>query len=221
MEKKHLAKLVAAFWTIMVLGFVVFEFNDEQEDINEIAIKQAVGILNTMDEIVKWNMSFGGVFVEVTRNTPSNLVFPVGGVITTDGRRLSQVSFPRMITQISSIEVGGEGIETHTSSLKPINPMNKPDPWERKSLEKLEDGAERQMEFTTDVHGHHIFRYMKPIYVEKVCLECHSEQGYKVGDVRAGITANIHMDELVEGTHEDHRELIVIALITWGLGLGV
>ena len=58
MGRRHLAKLVAAIWTVMVLGFVVFEFNDEQEDINEIAIKQAAGALQTLDDVAKWNMSY-------------------------------------------------------------------------------------------------------------------------------------------------------------------
>jgi hypothetical protein len=32
------------------------------------------------------------------------------------------------------------------------------------------------------------FRYMAPLITERSCLKCHAKQGYKVGDIRGGIS---------------------------------
>ena len=37
------------------------------------------------------------------------------------------------------------------------------------------------------------FRYMAPLRVQESCLECHAKQGYKVGDVRGGISVGFSM----------------------------
>ncbi len=110
------------------------------------------------------------------------------------------------------------GHKLKQTSLKLRNPNNKPDEWEKKVLNKFElskypKGAGFGEILETD--DKEIYRYMKPIYVEKACLKCHATKdkirpeirkflekkypydqafGYKEGDVRGGISIIISLE---------------------------
>lgn len=110
------------------------------------------------------------------------------------------------------------GHKLKQTSLKLRNPNNAPDEWEEKVLKSFEasdypKGAGFGENLVTG--DKRIYRYMKPIYVEKACLECHSTKervrseirefleerypydqafGYKEGDVRGGISIIISLE---------------------------
>ncbi len=110
------------------------------------------------------------------------------------------------------------GHKLKQTSLKLRNLNNKPDEWEKTVLKKFElsmypKGAGYGEILEAD--DKKIYRYMKPIYVEKECLRCHSTKdetrpeirkflekkypydqafGYKEGDVRGGISIIISLE---------------------------
>ncbi len=157
----------------------------------------------------------------MSKNTPPDLWVNPGTTITTDGRRLAQITFPAMIRLVSSVKSIEHDVKTHISSLKAVNPINNPDPWERKALENLEKGEKFQMAFLKDDNGRDILRYMKPVYIERACLNCHEVQGYKIGDVRAGYTATIPVGGLVRNVNKRLWKLGAILAILGAMGLGV
>jgi hypothetical protein len=62
------------------------------------------------------------------------------------------------------------------TSLKLRNPSNAPDEWEMKVLKKLALAkSSRDVGFGAllEIDDKEIYRYMKPIYIERACLECH------------------------------------------------
>lgn len=67
-----------------------------------------------------------------------------------------------------------------------LRPGNAPDEWERVALGQFEKGSALEYALKGPA-GNRVFRYMEPLKVEAACLPCHTEQGYKVGDVRGGI----------------------------------
>lgn len=93
----------------------------------------------------------------------------------------------------------GENFSFHLASLKYINPLNKPDKFERKALNFFgnENIREQKKEFfrSETLAGQHYFRYFAPLYTEQSCLTCHAKQGYKLGDVRGGISIILATDE--------------------------
>lgn len=117
---------------------------------------------------------------------------------------------PAIAARISAAK-GGEIART---SLKPRNPENTPDAWERQVLEEFEQRAMRgeppqQIDHYRVVtrNGQRYFRYMKAIPTEQVCLTCHGETlapavaakiedlypqdratGFSVGDLRGAFT---------------------------------
>lgn len=84
------------------------------------------------------------------------------------------------------------GVKGYITSLKPLNPINEPDSWERKALKKLEleSGADEFFEVTS-LHGNPYLRLMNPLVTKKSCLKCHQHQGYKEGDIRGGLTVSV------------------------------
>ena len=220
MNRRFYARFIVIVWVVVLASYFYMEFKSDRKHITEIAVKQATGTLQELNEIAIWNMGYENVYVEVSKKTPPNLWIKPSAT-TTDGRRLSKVSFPTMLTQISSIKSHEYGVETHTSSLMPMTPENNPDPWEREALENLDKGEGFQLAFLKDANGLHIFRYMKPVYVEEACLNCHAEQGYSIGDVRAGYTATIPVEDLVENSNEHLRGLALLLAILGAMGAGM
>jgi putative nucleotidyltransferase with HDIG domain len=61
---------------------------------------------------------------------------------------------------------------------------------------------------------------MQPLYVEEKCLVCHGSQGYKVGEVKGGISTNI---DLTQGEAIAAKSAQSVALtygVVWLIGLG-
>ncbi len=88
-----------------------------------------------------------------------------------------------MTRQLSQLAKKEKGVQFCITSLQPISPENKPNPLERKALMAFERGEREFFAFIK-----HKFFYMAPLFTEKACLKCHAKQGYKVGDIRGGIS---------------------------------
>ncbi len=112
------------------------------------------------------------------------------------------------------------GHKMKQTSLNVRNPSNAPDEWEKKALKFFESSEySRGVGFgeILETNGRKIYRYMKPIYVEVACLQCHGERestrpgirqflemrypndqafGNKEGDLRGGISIIISLKHI-------------------------
>jgi methyl-accepting chemotaxis protein len=110
------------------------------------------------------------------------------------------------------------GYKLKQTSMKIRNPSNSPDSWEHKVLELFrlpEHSKGVGFGELLEVTGNKMFRYMKPIYIERACLECHGKKGdikpairqylerkfpfdnafdYKEGELRGGISISIPLE---------------------------
>ena len=111
-------------------------------------------------------------------------------------------------------EVGARhGVELRRVSLKPRNPANTPNAWQKPVLEEFDTRAAngddpKMLAFATivEVDGKKQFRFMKAMPVGKVCLNCHGAQlkpevtaklkklypedkatGYSLGQIRGAV----------------------------------
>ena len=89
------------------------------------------------------------------------------------------VKAPELAKKISA----EKGMEVGRTSLKTRNELNAPDPWELSVLEqfehrKAEGEPVNRIEYseTTQLNGNRVFRYMKAIQTDDVCLMCHGQQ---------------------------------------------
>ena len=140
----------------------------------------------------RWNASHGGVYVAVSDSTRPNPYLHVRerDVTTPSGRVLTLVNPAYMTRKVHETERhSGEG-NSHITSLKPLNPVNAADEWERQALLAFEKGENEASTLITQ-GGQPTLRLMRPLYVEQSCLKCHEGQGYKLGDVRGGISVTV------------------------------
>ncbi len=126
------------------------------------------------------------------------------------------VKAPELARKVSN----EKGMEVGRTSLKTRNEMNTPDPWELSVLNQFEHRKAEgepvdRIEYSeiTRQNGNRVFRYMKAIPTDDVCLMCHGKQiaeplsaelrklypndratGFSKGDIRGAFTVTKILD---------------------------
>jgi diguanylate cyclase (GGDEF)-like protein len=134
------------------------------------------------------------VWVRRTAEAPENPYLRSLGVepntTTASGLELTLRNPSPMTTEISRYVAQAGEVQFHLTSLKLVNPDNAPDPWERLQLLRFAEDPTSAEQIDL-VQGRRYYRNIRPLFVEEQCLQCHRSQGYRVGDVRGGITVSI------------------------------
>ena len=143
----------------------------------------------------RWNARHGGVYVEKRDGVVSNPFLSNPDITTTDGRVFTQKNPALMTREISEYARESGEFTYHITSLIPLNPGNTPDGFEKAALAGFENG-EKERSALSEANGRVSFRYMAPLQVEETCLACHARQGYKVGDVRGGISVTFDVTQV-------------------------
>ena len=223
--KKYLLTLVV-IWTAGIIASLGWNVYQLRQSIFSIARTSAEISYNKDLIYRRWVSNQGGVYVPVSEMTPVNpyLKIPNRDTITADGLSLTLVNPAYMTRQVNELTMEMHDFQGHLTSLNPIRPENRPDPWETEALKTFEQGTKEtgSIEMTS---GKEYFRFMRPFVTEKACLKCHAAQGYKEGDIRGGISISIPMEPLraiersrMSGLTLAHGFLWMIGLV--GIGAG-
>lgn len=186
-------RFIVAITVLLVVALGISlstEIKRTQEQYQRLALSTSESYFNIIVLVRDWNTSHGGVYVPITAGTQPNPYIddPLRDLETTQGMNLTKINPAFMTRLIAEIANNEKKLQFHMTSLNPINPANKPDPWEEVALRAFETGEEHRHEvFQPEGEKDSYFRYMAPLKVEKACLQCHAKQGYKVGDIRGGI----------------------------------
>lgn len=211
--KRTTDKALTTFFINLVLIFLGFLaavylgiFLNNRQAIEQELQSRARSIVDTVVFARKWNAQHGSVYVQKTAGMSSNPYLENPDIETVDGRIFTQKNPALMVREISEM-IGPEGaFQFHMASLNPLNPNNAPDEFEAEALMAFETGVTEM--FTREQKQQDTyFRYMAPLIVEQSCLECHEQQGYRIGDVRGGISVHFNVDA-VESLHS--RNLVII-----------
>jgi signal transduction histidine kinase len=161
----------------------------------------------------RWVADHGGVFVLAPEKEPNPyLKEPV--MQDVKGRIYLKES-PAMVTKELSEYARKEGSYWfHITSLKLINPENAPDEFERTALEEFENKHTRETSKVEKIDSVSFYRYIAPLYTEEACLECHSHQGYKTGDVRGAISVSVPMDHALSMIRSGRAGMALASIIT-------
>lgn len=213
---------LVGLWTAAVGATVIWELIDERNHVREIARGQARGAFQKDLAFRRWGAEHGGVYAPVTEQTPPNSYLthlPERDIVASDGRRLTLINPAYMMRQVNELTAGERGLQGHLTSLDPIRPENAPDAWEREALKAFAED-EKEVSSVEMIDGQPHMRLMRPIFTERACLECHAEQGHKVGDVRGGMSVSVPMATLAPL----HRAEVVRRGLgygmVWLLGIG-
>lgn len=224
MKKNFILKIIifGVFWTSLV--FVLFRWVNfwEDEQVSRVNISQAEALFQQVVDMRNWNSSRGGVYVKVDERTRPNpyLGVPYRDIYTRDGEMYTLVNPALMTREMSDIGKKRHGVNIHITSLDPLRPENMPSDWEESALRAFEKGESVKSGFTGEDEKP-VFRYMKPLTVEASCLECHESQGYRIGDIRGGISISFPVIALLASRTTFRRQSAMAFGAIWLLGLGM
>jgi diguanylate cyclase (GGDEF)-like protein/PAS domain S-box-containing protein len=183
----------------------------------DVASTQGREVFRLVEAMRVWNAEHGGIYVLQTDRDPPNpyLSIEMRASATITGQPLTLLNPAYMTRQISGVIEREAGIKLHLTSLKPINPNNKADEWEADSLRAFEQKT-RQERITIDrLEGKEMARYIAPLFVKQACLKCHEKQGYKLNDVRGGLSVQWSVEPLTTAMDAARSHTIVVHATVW------
>ncbi|MBF0634442.1 MAG: DUF3365 domain-containing protein [Nitrospinae bacterium] len=213
--------VTGVFWTLLLVALTLDRVKDMRQDANELAASEIAVHYKTMLIFRRWVSLHGGVYVPKTEVTPPNpyLDVPERDITTPSGVALTLVNPAYALRQIYEMYEPESGVNGHLTSLNPIRPANAPDDWERAALAAIGRGEVKEVAEHTTRDGKPYLRMIKPFYVETPCLKCHAKQGYKLGDIRGGISVTLPMEKFIVRRDADIQETLETHLYIWLLGV--
>jgi PAS domain S-box-containing protein len=220
--KKYLVLLVGG-WTLLVLLSLFWNVHETKMQHVEKARIEARTFYELNLAYRRWASLHGGVYVPLTDTFQPNpyLQVPDRDLTATTGKKLTLVNPAWMTRQVFDL-LGRQSplpVISHLTSLKYLNPVNAPDPWEETALRTFEQGSSEVSELTT-LGGEPYVRVMRPFKTEPPCLKCHGHQGYQVGAVRGAISIAVPLKPHLVAARKEQLALIVSHLFLWFIGSG-
>lgn len=219
----RLSAVVAVAFTLLTASSLALLLRHEHQESINMARLEAMVVFGKDQTLRKWAAKHGGVYVPATEDTPPNPYLshiPERDITTAQGKHLTLMNPAYMIRQIMADHYGRYGVIGHITSLKPVNPVNAPDEWQRHALESFDRGADEVIEVTR-LEGKPYLRFMRPMITQEQCLKCHEVQGYKVGDVRGGVEVAVPMHYYLAYKKSNSTIHVLSHLFLWLLGMGV
>ena len=186
---------LAAVWTVILAGLVTWNVLRVRGVTRELARSEAQTHFDEDQALRFWAASHGGVYVPIDESTPSNPYLAhvkERDIETPAGVKLTLMNPAYMLRQMNEEFAELYGDAGHITSLNPLRPENAADEWEAEALRAFEQGATEVFEFTS-IGSEPYLRMMQPMMTRESCLKCHASQGYKVGDVRGGVSLSVSM----------------------------
>lgn len=169
----------------------------------------------------QWISDHHGLFVVKTDQIKENPYLQEPNVETKSGITLVKRN-PAMVTRELSEYARQQGFGWFTvTSLKPVNPANKPDAFELTSLElfnqvKIDEHIEIESSGNTKT-----LRYIAPLIVKASCMTCHSEHGYKVGDIRGALSISIPIEWADAVIKKNIQKILLLGILSVILVTGI
>lgn len=202
-----------------------FLFHYLEKIFTEQVRKQALAVYHQIVLTRKWIADHGGIFVEKLPWVEENPYLKQLGIktklYTREGSILIKEN-PALVTrQLSELARENNLYWFKITSLKYINPYNKPDALEEAALLEFEKNSQKdEYAKIVKIQGQLFYRLIKPLYTEKSCLKCHAYQGYREGDIRGAISIFIPFEETYKKI-SSYKILTLISFIVFWLSLNL
>jgi len=218
---KRFGWVLLGAWTAVVAASLIWNLVQQSRETMTLAYNTALTLYEKDLLYRRWGADHGGVYVPVTAATPPNphlSHLPERDLQTPSGRRLTLVNPAYMTRQVYELAQKTGQPQGHLHSLHPLGPENVPDPWETKALKLFEQG-QTEVKGVETQDGKEVFRLMRPFITEKSCLGCHAAQGYRVGEIRGGISLAVPLATLRQAQGSMKVALAGGHALLWLLGV--
>lgn len=200
--------IISAFYLFILYRTATFD----EEMILKQAEQQARMLYKQILITRQWASDHNGLFVLQAKGVKANpyLEMPT---ITDNHGQIYFLRNPAMITRELATYAQRDGLGFfRVTSLKPINPENRPDEFEKKALTRFSKGTEEVIDVDQDDKMGKVVRFVAPLLVTTSCLGCHARHGYTVGDIRGGLSITIPINWAQELMQSNIRSLLLIGL---------
>jgi signal transduction histidine kinase len=210
-------KIIVAITILLVVSLsgVFYTIGERYEELLFSQLQSQARILFKHITLTRrWLSDQGGIYVKFRHGMTPNLFIPNSAITDLSGSHYILENPARITREISEYSKQEGAFWYHITSLKPINPANAPDIFERYAINRFE--TERYLlELNTikEINGQRFFVYTAPLFIEKGCLKCHAKQGYKVGDIRGAITIFLSAEEIYKQIAHNKRITIIAAIL--------
>ena len=203
-------------WTAAVFTSLGLMIRSAENHIYIIAAAQARMALAKDKMYRVWASSLGGVYSFNTKVAPNPHLshIPDRDLKTTDGRTLTLINPAYMTRLVFEHSEKSSFVKTHLVSDKLLNPINEAKGWEVNALNKILAGNKEYSELQ-EYNGRTYFRFMVPFVTEGSCLKCHAIQGYKVGDIRGGISIVTDIEDIKRGEQSVENSAVAGHISLW------
>lgn len=211
---------VAVLWSLLIVISLIWNIKIEKAGTFDAARIEARTAFEKDVIYRRWNAMHGGVYAPVTEKTQPNpyLDVPERDIITPLGKKLTKINPAYMTRLVHEMAAKEYGVKGHITSLNPIRPANAPDPWETQALKAFQAGVQ-EVSSVEKMESESYMRLMRPLFTEKGCLKCHAAQGYKLGDIRGGISVSVPMAPLLAIGRSRIITFYIVLGLLWLIGL--
>lgn len=220
----QLYKICASFfliWTLLLGYSIKKDISAVKQETISLAKREAITTFNKDQSVRLWGTQHGGVYVPISEKTTPNKYLshiPDRDITTLSGKKLTLMNPAFMIRQIMEDYEDLYGTKGRITSLKYLNPANKPDSWEAKALKEFEENNTKEFFEVVDEDPDSYLRLMRPMITNEGCLKCHGFQGYKVGDIRGGVGVKLSLAPYLTIERIAINKLVATHILIWFVG---
>ncbi len=210
---KFLMFSAAAIMTIFAVLLTWF-WNLQTEHIMEQVRKQAVILYKQIIMTRHWCSENNGILVEKSDHLDSNPYLKEPDVVGKNEIVYTRIT-PSILTTLLSEKAKGTDLYWFklTNDVY-LNPQNAPDSLESKALKIFRDNPDEVIYETDFINGKPTLRYLAPVFVTSDCVQCHSDQTSRVGNIGGCLSVFIPMDAAQSAIWKN-------TLVVFGGGMGM
>ncbi len=205
-------------WVLLISLSLFWNLYSIRKQSEDIAKSNARIFFEKEAEFRNWASRHDGLYAPLNERTPSNpnlSHIPNRDIELPSGDSLTLMNPAYMLRQLQDEYNGSSQIISNITSLKPLQSENAPDSWERKALLEFENGKKEVIEFSK-INGKEHLRVIRPLIVIEKCLKCHEVHGYKIGDIRGGISVSVPIKSFGVLSSEIRNIAVHVSLILIG-----
>lgn len=196
-----------------IIGYTIKNSYIVQEQLLTDSLKsKAIAIFDLIVDMRHWNAQYDGVYVKSEKLEPNPYLNP-NFIKSINGETMVWVNPAFMTRQISDIASQRDGFKLKITSNKLINKNNAPDEDEKKILDEFDKNP--NIPYWWEIKNNE-FKFIGALKTEQACLSCHSAQGYKVGDIRGGISVTFDVEKefnQLKEINKDKEQTIIFLII--------
>ena len=207
-------------WTLLLVLSLYLNLTNLREEVVSLATTEAKANWSKDQAFRGWATRHGGIYVTPNERTPPSPYLahiPDRDLVTTDGQQLTLMNPAYMMRQMTQEYEQIYGVKGSITGKILLNPINAPDEWELKVLDSFELGAKEVVE-EINIDGDPYIRYMKPMVMVEGCVKCHGHLGFKVGDIRGGVSVSIPLNPYIQGSVTTSKQITTSHGFVWLFG---